>query len=560
MRNKVAWWDNISKPQYGGEMVLRINRDIVNFDPYFFEMLANIDSAWMERLFADDWTLNPSVYSYKTHFRPSEFVKGHLAESWEFTGTGTYVVKLRKGIHWQYMPPANGREFTANDVVFHYHRLFGLGSGFTTPSPDHASIGAFKDLVSVTATDKYTIVFKWKTPNPEFIMETLQAPAASQCLENPEAVKEWGDVNDWHHAIGTGPFILKDFTPGTSATLTKNTNYWGHDERYPQNKLPYVDTLKILIIPDEAKAIEALRIGKLDVIDQISFQQAFAIRKTNPEILQILTPAPNTPSLDPRNDKPPFNDIRVRQAMQLAIDLPTIAKNYYGGNAIPHPSALTSRDVTGWGFPYEDWPQDLKNEYIYNPQMSKKLLMDAGYPNGFKTNIVVESTVDLKLLEIAKSYFTSVGIEMDIRPMLTTSFVAFVMTGHGNDQLAQRSASSLGLATEPIRQLERFRTGAAPNYLMVSDPVFDAFLPGALTASNVEDIKKVVRDANEYVARQHFAISLLQPMQYSLYQPWLKGYSGQFFAVAAASAGPPLLFFYPARFWIDQNLKKTLGH
>ena len=153
-----------------------------------------------------------------------------------------------------------------------------------------------------------------------------------------------------------------------------------------------------------------------------------------------------------------------------------------------------------------------------------------------------------------------VGIDMEIRPLTTSSFVSFVLTGHQNDQLAQRSASSLGLATEPIRQLERFRSGAVPNYLMVSDPVFDAFLPKAMTAGTVNDIKNIVRDANEYVARQHFAISLLQPMQYSLYQPWLKGYNGQFFAVSAASGGPPLYFFYPARFWIDRKLKKKMGH
>ena len=119
-----------------------------------------------------------------------------------------------------------------------------------------------------------------------------------------------------------------------------------------------------------------------------------------------MTPSPSTPSLDPRNDRPPFNDIRVRKALQLAIDLPAIAKTYYGGKAVANPSTLTSRDVRGWGFPYEDWPQDLKNEYVYNPELSRQLLADAGYPNGFSTHIVVESTVDMKLLEIVKSYFT----------------------------------------------------------------------------------------------------------------------------------------------------------
>jgi len=79
-----------------------------------------------------------------------------------------------------------------------------------------------------------------------------------------------GDINDWHHAIGTGPFILTDFVSGSSATLVKNPNYFGHDERYPQNQLPYVDNLSVLIIPDDATALAGLRTGKIDALDQIS--------------------------------------------------------------------------------------------------------------------------------------------------------------------------------------------------------------------------------------------------------------------------------------------------
>jgi len=75
-----------------------------------------------------------------------------------------------------------------------------------------------------------------------------------------------------------------------------------------------VDKFKILIIPDEAAAIDAMRQGKIDALDQISIERAQALQKTNPEILQIMTPSPSTPSIDPRNDLPPFNDIRVRKA------------------------------------------------------------------------------------------------------------------------------------------------------------------------------------------------------------------------------------------------------
>ena len=168
-------------------------------------------------------------------------------------------------------------------------------------------------------------------------METLHSVGGAQCLENPDAVKKWGDVSDWHHAIGTGPFILKDFVSNQSATLVKNPNYWGYDERYPQNNLPYVDSVKYLIIPDHSEAMELMRIGKIDVMDGVTFKQAQAIQKTNPEILQITLQPAAANSIDPRNERPPFNDIRVRKAMQLAIDLPTISKSYYGGTVDPYP-------------------------------------------------------------------------------------------------------------------------------------------------------------------------------------------------------------------------------
>jgi peptide/nickel transport system substrate-binding protein len=558
MERKVAWWNKLGMPQYGGEIVIRLTRNIEYFDPYFGEQ--GIYSAWLERLHANDWTLDPTVFDYKI-VGPNQYVKGHLAESWEFTDPSTYVVHLRRGIHFQDIPPVNGREFTSDDVAYHYNRLYGLG-GFTKIAPYHAAGNEFKDLISVTATDKYTVVFKFKTPNPVFIADTLEAnhgPASG--IEAREAVEKWGDVNDWHHAIGTGPFILQDFIPGSSATLIRNPNYWGHDERYPENKLPYVNKLKFLIIPDQAAALAAMRAGKIDVIDQISLQNAQSMQKTNPEILQITIPLLVT-TIDPRNDRPPFNDIRVRKALQLAIDQPTIAKSYYNGTVEPYPSTLTSSYMKGWGFPYEEWPQDLKDQYAYNPTLAKQLLADAGYPNGFKTNIVADTAGDMDLLQIVKSYFTQVGIDMEIRPMVSAAWTDFVLKGHKHDQLAQKgTVGSLAHTYESIRQLCRFQTGhSSTNYLLVNDPVFDAFYPNAMAATSVDEVKQVIRDANKYVARQHFAISLLQPKQYSLYQPWVKGYNGQFGGICGPATSPHFLFFYPARFWVDQDIKKSFGH
>ena len=372
-RKSARWWDKLGIPQYGGELVIRANRDIVNFDPYFTEALTSIYGAWMERLVADDWTVDPAEWDYKITWHPSKYLKGQLAEGWEFKDPCTHIIHLRKGVHWQNIPPANGREFTADDVVFHYNRLYGLGGGFTKPSPFRAADVRLKDLISVTAADRYTVVFKFKTLNPENIIETLHNAYQAQCLENPEAVKKWGDLSDWHHAIGTGPFILKDFVPGKSATLVKNPDYWGHDERYPQNQLPYLDSVKFLIIPDDNEALEMMRAGKIDIMDRVFFKQAQAMQKSNPEIQQIFIPRTPTVTIQPRNDRAPYNDIRVRMALQMAIDLPAIAKSHYEGAIDPYPSTLTAtKFMKGWGFPYEEWPQELKDEYAYNPVSGQK--------------------------------------------------------------------------------------------------------------------------------------------------------------------------------------------
>jgi ABC-type transport system substrate-binding protein len=535
-------------PQYGGELVIRGNRNITNFDPYFDESsLCSIQGAWMERLVCDDWTLDPAVWDYKLGWHPNRYKKGQLAESWEFTDQSTHVVHLRKGIHWQDKPPANGREFIADDVVFHFKRLYGPNGDFTKPGPFHVGINSFPDLASITATDKYTVVFKFKTPDPEAILWTLYNFSLALCLENPDAVKKWGDVSDWHHALGTGPFILNDFVSEGSATLAKNPNYWGYDERYPKNKLPYVDRVKYLIIPNMSEALAKMCGGEIDVIDGVSPIQAKIVQKTNPEISQIPSPVAPAPSVDLRFDMAPFNDIKVRKAMQMSIDLPTIAKTYYQGLVEPYPATITTRFLKGWGFPYEEWPQDLKNEYAYNPKAARELLADAGHPNGFKTNVVANSAGDIELLQIVKTYFSQVGIDMEIRMLSPNEWQSYIRANK-HDQLTYQPYGPFGHTHEPERQIGRFRM----------DPFSAELANKALAASRIHDsttIKKLLKDANERAARQHFSISLLEPMSYSLCQPWVKGFNAQIHSTWMGGGGPCMASFYLGRFWIDKKLK-----
>ena len=555
MKKKDESGTSSTKPQYGGTMNLRIDSNIVTFDPNDKSFRYSIMSGWLECLHGGYWPLEPIPFNGK--FGQLNYTNCHLAESWEFTEPGNYVVHLRKGIHWQNIPPVNGREFTSDDVAYHYHRLYGGGHGVTTRGP--GAHYQFTPLESITAIDRYTVAFKWKAPNPEIVRDAMQAWGSLASIEAREAVEKWGNLDDWHHAIGTGPFILKDVIQGNSATLVKNPDYWGHDEQNTGNQLPYIDSLKLLIIPDKAAAIEALRAGQIDALDGLTPAEADAIKKTNPELLQVTFPAPNALTLDPRNDKAPFNDIRVRKAMQMAIDLPAICHTYYNDTCRPYPSSVTSYYMKGWGFPYEEWPQDLKDEYAYNPAKSRQLLTEAGYPKGFKTNIVADATGDINLLKIVQTYLAQVGIDMEIRTMDSAATSAFVY-GRKHDQLAQRGKiGKLGaMGLNPVNFLSRLASGPA-NYMVIEDPVLDAFHPKSWEVSSFDEIKKLLRDCNELVARKHFLISLLQPMECVLYQPWFKGYHGQRDALTGAD-GPHLLFYYPARFWIDQKLKKSMGH
>jgi peptide/nickel transport system substrate-binding protein len=549
------WWDKLGTPTYGGVLHLRLNTDVTGWDPQFVSGQTKIYNTYDETLFAFNWKTDPTVFNYQPIFTPVDYAGGQLADSWEMPDPNTFIYHLHKGIHWQNIPPANGREFTASDVVYKFDRRYGLGSGMPGAAPSiQASEPVFLKLQSVTASDNYTVVFKFNGVNTEALLEAILGPTTC-IIECPDAVKQWGDVQDWHHAIGTGPYILTDVVAGSSATLVKNPNYWGYDDRYPQNQLPYLDGITYLIIPDNATAQAALRTNKLDVMDGINMTDAANLKKTNPEMPQVTYHNYAGLTLDPRNDVKPFSDVRVREAMQQAIDLKTIASTYYGGNVSPNPLSLIAAEISGWGFPYSKWPQDLKDEYAYNPTQAKQLLAAAGYPNGFKTDVVAASNADLDLLQIVKSELSAVGIDMTISTMDPVSWVAFVQNGHKNDALAYKAIGQLAKSYQPTYIVSTYQSGITGNWSIVSDSVYDGDVAKAMApASSLADVKQAVSDADERCVRQHFDISLLNPTVFSVFHPWFHGYNGQYNAISNGGGGAGTsASFWLGRFWISSH-------
>ena len=554
------WWDSLGTPQYGGSLTLPMSKDPSVWDPYLGTSNPSMCAIWMEQPTANDWTLNPTTYNYTNGYTPPDYYIGFLASSWEFTDPTTYVLHIRTDVHYQNIAPANGRLLTAADVVYHYDRIAGLGDGFTTIDPYYLSVGQFQTLLSITnPAGTNDVVFKWKAPNVIGITGLLQSSSIQNSIECPEVIQAHTNANtpyitDWHDSVGTGPFILSDYVSGSSVTAVKNASYWGTDERYPQNKLPYIDKVTFLLIPDQSTELAALRSGKLDYLDQISPADSKNLKNTNPTIPQIGLPLGTIYTLDPRNDVAPFNNLKVREAMQMAINIPDIATNYYSGDASSLPGTLTAYAMGDWSYQYSAWPQSLKDTYTWNVTAAKQLLSDAGYANGFTTDVVESSDFEAAnpgLLTIVQQDLAAININMTIRSMDPTTWLNYVLTNRKQDALAIRNQGMLGLNYEPDIQINRFKTGYRVNYTMVSDPNYDALVAQSLTASTVDSYKAVMQQVNQLVAQQHYVISICQPELFTAYQPWLHGFSAQNESLSATGSNSALWFFqFGARFWV----------
>ena len=153
--------------------------------------------------------------------------------------------------------------------------------------------------------------------------------------------------------------------------------------------MPYLDEVKFLLIPDASTRLSAFRTGKIGRLIGVTFDEATAIERTNPELLwNTALQVPYSFSMDVR--KPPFDDIRVRHAMQLARDLETINNTMMGGLGDPGPYGILGPATIGFHTPFEEWPEEIKDNYAYDPERAKQLLAEAGYPNGFKTKLMID--------------------------------------------------------------------------------------------------------------------------------------------------------------------------
>jgi peptide/nickel transport system substrate-binding protein len=537
------------KPQYGGTLevgTMFVTLSALSWDPHDWNWKLNHDTGqFYEQLVAGD--LDKSVRKGGKHpfvadaYLATEAQRGELAEKWELVDDPLSVVfTLRKGIMFPEKPGVMAsREFTAEDVVYAFNRL--------RSSPKH--IGGYYDFVgAVVARDKYTVVFNLKEYNAEW---DYRLAWGFYTTITPREVVEAG-ANNWKNVNGTGPVLLTDFVAGNSNTYTKNPIYWDKEKISGQEyKIPFVDKLIYRTIKDEATQHAALRTAKLDLLETINARYVPELKKTVPQLQWAKRLSILGSFMALRNDVKPFDDVRVRRAMNMAINKKEIIEAHYIGEAQMHAYPMYP-DWEGYYDSLDKMPDSVKELYTYNPKKAKELLKEAGYPNGFtfKMQFCSCSPDHTELAPLLAAYLEQVGIKAELKPTEYGAFLSAMTTR--KHEAGYLMSSSHTNPTTSIRK--SFVSGQTWNPSMHSDPKFDAKMNEVYKTRDETKRKQLLRELTIEIMDKAPYVWLPTPYVYAAWWPWVKNYGGEM-SVGSIRPGP----IY-ARIWIDQELKKKMGH
>ncbi|MBI2829974.1 MAG: hypothetical protein HYX81_02315 [Chloroflexi bacterium] len=557
------------KPKYGGKLTLGLATEPNQFDPVrgnpFGTQPFHIVN---EELWRGDWAKGPAggygtnEASWTINNDLWRVKAGYLAESWKMdigAETASITWSIRRGVRFALNPDSeasrlvNGREMTADDVIFSTKTVLSDTRTYLYQSERELREALAKGNLKVTSPGPWQV--KWEIPRDLFY-QLMYRVGDYHYVVPKEVWERPGNMNDWKTSVGTGPWMLTEVLPGTSQTFKKNPNYWMKDPVGPGkgNQLPYIDEVKWLIIPDRSTLMAAFRTAKIDHLPNVYWEDARnLIKEKLPVKWSTGYSAAPSNMVGIRTDKPPFNDIRVRQALMLAIDFEGIKKNYMGGEA----------QILTWPYPYfaeygdalltlDEAPESVKELYSYKPDKAKKLLAEAGYPQGFKTTLVLLSLPEhIDYYSIYKDMWSKIGIDVTLQALERGAHTTAVRARNYEGMLMHGGQPGpVGLYS-----MLSFRGPGENNASYVNDPkVEDAFIKmQSLVLTDIDAAHRLNKDLMKYVLEQVWRIPRVTAPEYFMWWPWLKGYSGED-SVGHANR------IWAQYVWIDQDLKKSMGY
>ena len=566
------WGELAERPQYGGSMTVAIYDTPAwsGFDTYYAG--GGFWSALVLETLGDfNWGYNRAAFGIISRYKDHNHIGGILAESWDISGDQrTFTFNIHKGVNWHDKAPVNGRELTAHDVAFTYNRIVGL-------HPDYEKSATNWNLptvpfTSIAATDDYTVVMEVETAALDvfdrIFWNSDNAIMAREAIEQTDSIQ-------WENVIGSGPYELTGYVDAGGYTFEKNPNYWRNDPLHPalENRLPYIDQIREVVIPDIATRAAAMRTGKTAIAGgkHLPLDQIKGIQRTNPELIarKLTGTSGSTPSF--RADIGPFSDVNVRTAMQKAINLRELNLVYYGGDADETPWGYVTSFAQGMFTPYADWPDEVKWQYEYHPDEAERLLDEAGYPRG-ANGIRFTATWDISesyghdpdLDQIIATYWDKIGVDVTINNIADDNVMwdrtdTFALRENGDMSNGLTAGCCRHFNVPPHGSITfRYKSGVEGpgrpgRYTGASFNTLDSILDEIAETTDREKFNKLTRDMDmEYIRLMISPYLPVYPL-YMLHQPWLKGYRGEL------GGGFEEYAFVLPYVWIDQELKQDMG-
>ncbi|MEJ8554716.1 ABC transporter substrate-binding protein [Tepidibacter sp. Z1-5] len=433
-----------------------------------------------------------------------------LAESWKTSEDGLrWVFKLRKNVKFH-----DGTDFNAHAAVFNFERWKNGDNPYHIGSFSYWSynFGQFPGLIkSVTALSDYSLEIVLNEPYSPFL-STLTMPAFG--IASPDSIMKYNE-NFKEHPIGTGPFEFEYWDKGNEIVLKKNQNYWGN--------IAKLDEVVFSVVQSSEKRLKLLEEGKSDIADNLTSNEVDRINK-NPDLDLYLKSFFNIGYLAMNNQKKPFDNKNVRDAVGHLIDKDKMVKDVFNDFARPANSFVPP---IIWSY-----NEDIKS-LDYNIDTARKLLKEAGYENGFDTTLWV--------MEAPRAYFPdTIRIAKFIQASLLKANIRVEIITYSWDEYIEKIKEGkhdlaligwTGDHIDPDNFLYTFfssdnrKTELTSNYSFYKNKEVDKLLKQARQATDREFRKNIYRKLQEIINEDTPAIPLVHTMPIMGASKKVKGYT-----------------------------------
>ncbi|MCF6093863.1 ABC transporter substrate-binding protein [Microaerobacter geothermalis] len=395
-----------------------------------------------------------------------------VAESWENPSPTEWIFNIRKGVKFH-----DGTPLTADDVKFTFDRIITEGGLGGETSPRKGLLGPLKEVQKI---DDYRVKFILEEPWP-ILLKMLP----HQQIVPKAYIERVGDKAFAEKPIGAGPFKLVEAKLDERIVLERFDDYYGGSPEMEPVGPAKIKTLVFDVIPEVTTRISALKRGEIQRVHALSPTLVTQL-KNDPNIEVKMVDGTRVFMLEMNTKKPPFDNVKVRQAMNYAIDMDTIVEKVLEGYATRLAGPLLAN---GFGT-----NPDLK-PYPYDPEKAKQLLAEAGYPNGFQLVIDTDQN-NREVAEAAAASLRKVGIDANTRvwdfgvlkPLLLNGERQMVMTDWGNS------------TQDPFDLLNpTIKTNGRGNYSLYSNPRVDELLSKADVELDVEKRKQLYYEAQQII-------------------------------------------------------------